>query len=97
MEPKPVRPAAVAIQQRFFEALNRCIKEGRISSLQSFCQDNDLNRPKYVKLRQLILNPEIERTGKPYKVIDIDALSYIVKDGKVSASWLLTGKGDIFK
>lgn len=35
--------------------------------------------------------------GTGYKVIDIDALSYIVQDYKVSADWLLTWRGGMFR
>ena len=37
--------------------------------------------------------PAIERE----KFIDIDALSYLVADYKVSADWLLRGKGGMFR
>jgi len=32
-----------------------------------------------------------------YKFIDIQALYYLVKDYKISAHWLLTGEGDVFR
>ena len=33
----------------------------------------------------------------PYKLIDIDALAYLVKDFGVSSDWLLLGRGKMFK
>jgi hypothetical protein len=97
MEVKKIRPTSKAIQERFFQALNKCIEKKKIESLASFCRDHDLNRPRYVKLRKITLNPEVIPEGKNYKFIDIDALNYLVKDGDVSAEWLLTGRGEVFK
>lgn len=94
MEVKPVRPAAQEIQKRFFEAIDMLISADKIKSLAAFCNEHGLHRPKYSNLRTLA------NEGKPgtgYKFIDIDALSYLVKDHNISADWLLTGKDGMFK
>ena len=95
MEPKKVRPVAREVQKRFFDALDLLIESGQIKGLQSFCSDYDLHRPKYSNIRTAIRNPQNPGTG--YKLIDIDALSYLVKDYNVSADWLLSGQGGIFR
>jgi hypothetical protein len=94
MEPKIIRPQIKAIQKRFFRALNECIKRKKILGIKTFCSEYNLNRTKYSKLRTAIENPERD-TG--YRVIDLDALTYLVRDYGVSADWLLTGKGSMFK
>lgn len=94
MEPKTVRPVAKAIQDRFFEALKECIQRDRIAGLQTFCKDYGFHKAKYSKLRSAINDPS--KTTR-YKFIDIDALYYIVKELGVSADWLLTGRGRMFK
>lgn len=94
MESKTVRPAAGAIQKRFFEALNMLISQGKIKGLQTFCKDYELHKPKYSRLRTSIQDPDRESA---YKFIDIDAPAYLVKDYGISADWLLTGRGGMFK
>lgn len=95
MEPKIIRPKALEIQKRFFEALDLLIESGKIKGLKTFCDEYGLHRPKYSNLRTATKDPDNPGTG--YKFIDIDALSYLVADYKVSADWLLRGKGGIFR
>ena len=94
MEEKPVRKRSKEIQHRFFEALGILISTKKIDSLQSFCESYDLHRPKYSRLRKQ--DKENIKIESGYKFIDIDALSYLVSDYKVSANWLLTGIGEMF-
>ena len=94
MEAKTIRPQIGEIQKRFFHALDLLIESGKITSLQSFCIDYKLHRPKYSNLRTL------SNEGKPgtgYKLIDLDSLAYLVDDYGVSADWLLTGRGGMFR
>ena len=95
MEIKPVRDQAREIQNRFFEALERLMELKHISNLSSFCSEYNLHRPKYSNLRTL--SKDKSKPGTGYKFIDLDALSYLVKDYNISAEWLLLGKGDMFK
>ena len=72
----------------------------RIRSLRSFCNDYGLNRTKYSKVRSRKFTQEEVGEEDPkniYKLIDIDALSYLVEDYGVNPEWLLTGKGGMFK
>lgn len=94
MESKIVRPKAKEVQQRFFQAIDMLISSRRISGLKTFCSDYQLHRPKYSNIKNHLEDPA---GGTGYKFIDIDALSYIVEDYEVSAEWLLTGKGGMFK
>lgn len=94
MEAKVIRPQVRAIQKRFFEALNLLIESRKIKGLQTFCQDYSLHRPKYSNIRSLV---QEDKPGTGYKLIDIDALSYLVLYYKVSADWLLTGRGSMFR
>lgn len=95
MEAKTVRPQALAIQARFFEAIEMLIDSGKIRGLQTFCTKYDLHRPKYSNLRNHLNDSESWGTG--YKFIDLDALHYLVVDFGVSSDWLLAGKGGMFK
>jgi len=93
MEVKPVRPQAKAIQDRFFEAIDILIAEGRLAGLQTFCKEYGLHRPKYSNIRTMSKDPG---KGTGYKFIDIDALSYLVRDYNISSDWLLLGRGKMF-
>ena len=94
MEAKTVRPQANDIQIRFFQALDLLIESKELKSLAAFCNEYGLHRPKYSNIRTL------SKEGKPgtgYKLIDIDALAYLVKNYGISADWLLLGIGGMFK
>ncbi len=91
---KSINPRAVAIQRRFFEALELAISSGRLKGLKSFCDAHDLNRPKYSSIRNSLGKPADETT---YKMIDIDALAALCADLDVSAEWLLLGRGKMTK
>ena len=94
MESKKVRPKAVQIQTRFFEALDMLIQSGKIRGLGTFCTEYGLHRPKYSNIKNHITAPE-EGTG--YKFIDVDAIAYLVDDYGISADWLITGRGGMFR
>jgi hypothetical protein len=93
MEAKTVSRHTEAIQSRFFEAIDVLKGNGRIGGLRPFCEENGLNHTKYVNLRKAKSD---QSHDTKYKLIDIDALYYIVQKG-VSADWLLTGKGSMLK
>jgi hypothetical protein len=95
MESKTVRPRAKDVQERFFQAVDMLIGSGKVKSLNAFCNEYGLHRPKYSNLRTATYNSEKPGTG--YKFIDVDALSYLVTDFKVSADWLLSGRGGMFR
>jgi hypothetical protein len=94
MEAKTVRPKAQEIQERFFQALNLLIESGKIKGMQSFCTEYDLHRPTYSNIRTMVTDG---KPGTGYKFIDIDALSYLVDDYGISADWLLSGRGGMFR
>ncbi len=95
MDPKVIRPQVEHIQSRFFQAIDLLIESGKIKSLQSFCADYGLHRPKYSNLRTRA--KDNTKIGTGYKFIDIDSLAYLVQDFGISADWLLTGKGGMFR
>ncbi len=95
METKTVRPQVQAIQDRFFQAIDMLIESDKIKSLQAFCFDYGLHRPKYSNLRTR--SKDKSKIGTGYKFIDVDAPSYLVKDFNISADWILTGRGGMFK
>jgi len=95
MEAKVVRPQVEAIQARFFEALEMLIESNELSGLKAFCDTYELHRPKYSNIRTYLRDKNKPGTG--YKLIDIDALAYLVRDFNVSSDWLLLGKGGMFR
>ena len=93
---KNVTPELRAIQRRFFDVLDILIDTGQISGLKGFCDMSGLNRAKYSNIRSEMGKPESERKETNYKVIDIEALSYICRVFNVSSDWLLLGRGKMF-
>lgn len=89
---KSINPRAIAIQERFFQALDILIESKQLPGLKTFCTDNNLNRTKYSRIRNT-KNMPIE--DMPYKMIDIDALAALCSDFGVSPEWLLLGTGDM--
>lgn len=95
---KSINPQAIDIQRRFFQALDYGIETGKIQrGLKGFCEDHNLNRIKYCNIKNELNKPESEKKETNYKIIDLDALAYICNDCKVSAEWLLFGRGKIDK
>lgn len=94
MEAKTVSLQTKAIQNRFFEAINILIAGGKIAGLRTFCLNYDLHEAKYSTLRTEFQDPaKVSR----YKFIDLNSLYYLVKDFNISADWLITGRGGMFK
>lgn len=91
---KSINPKAIAIQNRFFEALEMAISLGAVNGLKGFCDTHKLNRTKYSRIKNDLNKPIEEMT---YKLIDIDALAGICTDFGVSAEWLLLGRGKMLK
>jgi hypothetical protein len=91
---KSINPQAIEIQKRFFHALEMAIREKAITGLQGFCKEHHLNRVKYQRIKTALQKPDAEQL---YKIIDLDALSYICEDYNLSPEWLLLGKGKMFK
>lgn len=91
---KSINPLAIEIQKRFFIALEKAIDDKVLTGLQGFCNDHNLNRTKYQRIRNTINKPPSEQL---YKIIDLDALAHICRDYNVSADWLLLGRGEMHR
>lgn len=94
MNAKVIRPQLYDIQKRFIEAINLLIDSGKIKSLAAFCEKYELHRPRYSNIKNHFKDPS---KGTGYKLIDTDALAFLVKDYGISADWLLLGQGGMFK
>ena len=86
------------INCRFFEAMEALAGLGWINSLSSFCAEHNLSAPRYREMR-LTYGMSKKTNPKPprYKSVEIDALYYLCNIYSISAEWLLTGKGKMFK
>lgn len=90
---KSINPKAIEIQRRFFKALDLMIASGHLKGLKTFCENHELNRTKYSRIKNDLDKP-IEATT--YKVIDVDALAALCSDFGVNPEWLLLGRGEMF-
>lgn len=75
-----------AINRRFFEAFDALVARGDIKNQHAFCVDNQIDRRNFDRLR-----------SEPQREFQLSFLWLLVTKFGVSANWLITGRGKIFK
>ncbi len=80
-------PDGIKVTERFFEAISMLTAQKTIRGLGTFTRAYGLNRWNMVTIRD---NKETAWLKPEY-------LTYLVRDYNVSAEWLLTGRGGMFK
>jgi hypothetical protein len=91
---KSINPQAIEIQKRFFQALDYAISSDLVNGVKGFCDNHNLNRVKYTRIKNNINKTFDEQMEeRTYKIIDVDALAYICNDFGISPEWLLFGRG----
>ena len=96
--PKQVTPVMEGINRRFFAAVGVLIDMKSVNSLSAFCIEFDLSAPRYREMRATYgVNPNPNAKPSRYKHIEMDALYLLCKEYRISAEWLLLGKGYMFK
>lgn len=73
------------VTDRFFEAFDQLVELGRLSR-NKFCIDTGTDRRNFGK----------QKEDHSRRIIHAEWLSYLVTEHKVSADWLLTGRGWMF-
>ncbi|MDR1455947.1 MAG: hypothetical protein LBJ01_09875 [Tannerella sp.] len=95
---KVVTPISDGVNRRFFIAIDALVTSGRLASLQSFCTGSGLSASRYREARLTYgVTPHPASKPSRYKTIEIEALYSLARDYAVSAEWLLTGRGKMFK
>lgn len=75
------------INKRFFEALNLVISSGAIRGVNTFCNEHNIDRRNLMKAQK---EPEVYS-------IKGDWMYYLITDFNISADWIITGRGGVFK
>ncbi|OFY44096.1 MAG: hypothetical protein A2X18_07455 [Bacteroidetes bacterium GWF2_40_14] len=82
-----ISQTAVEINNRFFLAVQTLKDQKEIRGLQTLTREWQINRWNLISVRD-----------EPSKrVIKVEYLTYLVRDYKINAEWLLTGFGKMFK
>ena len=76
----------IAVTNRFFEAIDMLKAQKKIRGLQTFTRQYGINR---WNLNTVKLNPD-KSVLKPEWIV------YLVRDFKISAEWILLGRGGMF-
>lgn len=81
-----ISPEGIAVTKRFFEALDM-LKAQRKTNLLTFTKAHAIN---YWNINTVKNQPEI-------RVLKPEWITYLVIDYGISADWILTGRGSMFK
>lgn len=82
-----ISPTGAAITKRFFSVIDVLINQRKIRGMKTFTDMHDINYWNFSTLRK----DQDKRMLKP------EWLAYLVQEFNVSAEWLLTGVGSMFK
>lgn len=77
----------LAIMERFFAAFEQCLKTGRLKNISRFCADYHIDKRHFYVQRKDI--------GRGY--FEVGWLVPLIRDCGVSADWLLSGEGTMFR
>ena len=88
-------PVSEAVNRRFFVAIDTLVSLGLVNSMGAFCTASGLFSSRYRSMRlEYGLTPKPGFTS-PYKNVEVVALCALVANYPISATWLLTGRGEI--
>lgn len=79
-------PQTLGVLERFFAALDACVGVGLIKNPTRFCEDNGIDRRHYYA----------QRIDRNRGFFEASWMLPLLRCG-VSADWLLTGRGRMFK
>jgi hypothetical protein len=94
---KVISKTGRSINLRFFQALQKLMDRGEITSLEAFCRENGLSRPKYSEFRKEYLYNDSKDYASRYKMLDYEAIYALVTKHRVSCEWLIVGSGKMLK
>ncbi len=88
-------PVSEAVNRRFFVAIDTLVSLGLVNSMGAFCTACGLFSSRYRSMRlQYGQTPKVGYTSL-YKNIEVVALCAMVANYPISATWLLTGRGEM--
>ncbi|MDD4190392.1 MAG: hypothetical protein PHI28_03625 [Mangrovibacterium sp.] len=87
--PRPYDPDTVSVILRFYEAIDAIITRGDIRGIKTYCDLYNIDRRNFYAQKKNIDSKRLR--------FQISWMVPVVRDFKVNATWLLTGKGKMFK
>lgn len=86
-KPRKYSDSSLMVMERFFQAFEICRKMKLIGSVTDFCKDHGIDKAHFYTQRK-------EPSSGFFQVGWIVPL---IEDCKISAHWLMTGRGEIFQ
>lgn len=76
----------LAIMDRYFIAVDACIKEGLLKNMTAYCADTGIEKNHFY----------VQRKERSRGYFEVGWIVPLICDCGVSANWILTGKGQMF-
>lgn len=86
-KPRNISPVTKMVVNRFFEAVDALIARGDLRGIQTYCDLYEIDKRNFYK----------QRSDEDRGIFQVSWMVPLVTEYKVSAAWLLTGKGTMFK
>ena len=86
-KPRKYSDSSLRVMERFFQAFEICRKMKLIGSVTAFCKDHGIDKAHFYT----------QRKDPSSGFFQVGWIVPLIEDCKISAHWLMTGRGEIFQ